>query len=61
MKNELKVNVDEQQNCITHLKEYWDIDDIDPHEKEKAVCVTCNQPFAWRKKLVGKTYSGKVH
>ena len=28
--NELKLNVDEQQDDIKHLKEYCDIDDIEP-------------------------------
>ena len=28
MNNELKLNVDEQQEDIIHLKEYCDIDDI---------------------------------
>ena len=42
-KYELKLNVDEQQD----LKEYCDIDDIQPPWKERALCVTCNQPFAW--------------
>ena len=28
--NEVKLNVDEQQDDITHLNEYWDIYDIDP-------------------------------
>ena len=30
VKNELKLNLDGQQDAITHLKEYCDIDDIDP-------------------------------
>jgi hypothetical protein len=30
MNNEFKVNVDEQQDDIKHLKEYCDIDDIEP-------------------------------
>ena len=46
VKNELKLNVDEQQDAIKHLKEYCDIDDIEPPWKDKAVCKTCNQPFA---------------
>ena len=29
MNNEFKVNVDEQQDDIKHLKEYCDIDDIE--------------------------------
>ena len=48
MKNELNLNVDEQQDAIKHLKEYCDIDDIEPPWKDKAVCKTCNQPFAWK-------------
>ena len=59
MKNKLKVIVDEQQDAIKHLKEYCDTDNIDPHEK-KRLCVTYNQQFVW-KKLVEKTYSGKIH
>ena len=34
VKNELKLNVDEQQDAIKLLKEYFDIDDIDPNEKK---------------------------
>ena len=30
VKNELKLNVDQQQDAIKHLKEYCDIDDIEP-------------------------------
>ena len=30
VKNQLKLNVDEQQDAIKHLKEYCDIDDIEP-------------------------------
>ena len=37
VKNELKFNVDEQQDAIN------DKDDIEPPWKENAVCVTCNQ------------------
>ena len=58
VKNELMVNDDEQQDVIKHFKEYCDIDDMT--WKYKAVCKTCNQPVAWQK-MVGKTYSGKVH
>ena len=58
--NELKLNVDEQQDDVKHLKEYCDIDDIEPPWKDKAMRGTCNQPFAWTKWLE-KTYSGKVH
>ena len=46
VKNELKLNVDEQQDVIKCLKEYCDIDDIDRREKKRLFCVTCNQPFA---------------
>ena len=38
VKNELKLNVDEQQDAIKHLSEYCDIDDIDPNEKLR-LCV----------------------
>ena len=34
----MKLNVDEQQDAITHLKEYCDKDDIEPHEK-KMLCL----------------------
>ena len=30
MNNELKVNVDEQQDDIKHLKEYCDTEDVEP-------------------------------
>ena len=46
VKNEIKLNFDEQQDAIKHLKEYWYINDIEPPWKDKAVFVTCNQPFA---------------
>ena len=39
VKNLLNLKVDEQQDAIKHLKEYCDIDDIEPPWKEKAVCV----------------------
>ena len=38
MKDEPKLNVDEQHDVIKLLKEYFDIDDIDPKEK-KGLCV----------------------
>ena len=38
----LKSNKMQKKN----LKEYCDIDYIEPPCKEKAVCVTFNQPFA---------------
>ena len=46
MNNEFKVNVDEQQDYIKHLKEYCDMDDIEPLCKEMDMCVTCNQTIA---------------
>ena len=46
VKNEISLNVDEQQDAIIHLKEYCDIDDIYSQRKDKAVCKTYNQPFA---------------
>ena len=42
MNNEFKVNVDEQQDDIKHLKENCDIDEIEPLWKEMDVCVTHN-------------------
>ena len=52
----LKLNVDEQQYDIKHLTEQCDIDDEDevqastvartPMNKDRPVCVTCNQTFA---------------
>ena len=38
VKNELRLNVDEPQDAIKHLKEYFDIDYKDPHEKNR-LCV----------------------
>ena len=35
VKNERNLNVGEQQDAIKHLKEYCDIDDMDPHEKKR--------------------------
>ena len=60
MNNGFKVNVDEQQDDIKHLKEYWDIDDIEPLWKEMDVCVTCNQNNC-KGKFVEKSYPGKAH
>ena len=48
VKHEHKLNVDEQQGAIKDLKQYCDIDDIEPPWKDKSVCVTCSQPFAWK-------------
>ena len=41
--NDLKLNVDEQQDDIKHLKEYL---------KEKALCLKCNPSIARTKKLL---------
>ena len=53
MNNEFKVNVDEQQDDIKHLKEYCDIDEIEPLWKE--MDVTCNQTIANKKMLKNHT------
>ena len=55
MKNNLKLNVDKQQDEIKHLKYQCNTDDKDkvqeisgakmPMEKNKSACVTCNQIF----------------
>ena len=63
--NNIKLNVDKQQEDIKHLKEQWDIDDEDevqeitadstPMKKNKPVCVICYQTFAmtnWFKKHI---------
>ena len=47
-KNGLMLNIDDQQDAIKHLKEYYD---IEPPWKDNTVCVTCNQSFAWKKWL----------
>ena len=59
MNNEFKVNVDEQQDDIKHLKEYCDIDEIEPLWKEMDVCVTCNQTIA--KKNLLKNHIQEKH
>ena len=46
MNNELKLNVDEQQYGIKHLKDYCDIDHRDALWKEMDVCATCNQTIS---------------
>ena len=46
VKNEPNLKVDAQQDAIKHLKEYCDINDIEPPWKCKAVCKTWNKPFA---------------
>ena len=38
VKNEPNLNVNEQQDAVKHLKEYYDIDEIHPHKK-KRLCV----------------------
>ena len=48
MNNDLKLNVDEQQDDIKHLKE---------HLKEKALCVTCNPSIATTKNWLKKMYA----
>ena len=47
------LNVDEQQDATKHLKQYRDIDDIEPPWKHVAT--------NWMKKIVEKIFSGKVH
>ena len=56
--NDLKLNVDEQQDDIKNFKEQCDIDDEEevqeitsarnPMKKNKAVYVTCNPIFAMK-------------
>ena len=53
-KNEIYVNVDEPQDAIKYLEEYYDIDGIEPPWKDKAVCVPCNQSIAWQKWVENK-------
>ena len=57
MNNELKLNVDEQQDGIKHLKDYCDIDHIELIRKEMDVCVTCNHNF--KEKLVERNIKEK--
>ena len=55
LNNQLKVNVDKQQDDIKHLKEQCNKDDKDkaqemsgartPMKKNKSVCVTCNKNY----------------
>ena len=59
--NELKFNVDEQKYDIKDLKDQCDIDDedkvlkksqlLEPHEKNRPVCVTCNQAVVMKNGL----------
>ena len=56
--NDLKLNVDEQQDDLKQLKEQYDIDDADevqkvtavrnPMKRNKAVYTTCSQTFAMK-------------
>ena len=52
--NDLKLNVDEQQDDIKHLKELL---------KEKALCVTCNPSIStrksWLKRRIHETITKK--
>ena len=59
--NELKLNVDDQQDDIKHLKEQWEIYDEDevqkitaartPMKKNRPMCVTCNKKLAMKNGL----------
>ena len=51
----LKLNVDEQQDAIKHLKEHCDIDYIESPCKDKHVINHLHD------KMFGKTYYGKIH
>ena len=50
--NEIKLNVDEHQDDIKHLKEQCamgdgdEVKEITPMKKNKHVCAICNQTFA---------------
>ena len=55
-KNELNVIVDEEHDAIKHLKEYCDIDDIEPPWKDKAVCKTCMKK-RWLEKHIQEKYT----
>ena len=67
--NELKLNVDEQQDDIKHLKEQCDIDYEDefqeitaattPMKKKNQVCGTCYQIYATKNGL--KTHIQEEH
>ena len=67
--NDLKLNVDEQQDDIKHLKGHCDIhyeDEVqeitaarNPMKKNMAGCVTCNQTFAMKNWL--KTHIQEEH
>ena len=67
--NELKLNVNKQQDDINNLKDKCDIDDEDevqkitaastPMKKNKSMCVACNQTCAmenWFKKYPGRAH-----
>ena len=55
---ELKLNVDEQQDDLIHLKEQCDIYEVQeitaartPMKKNRPMCVTCNKKFAMKNGL----------
>ena len=68
--NQLKVNVDEQQDDIKDLREQCNKDDKDkvqeisgagiPMKKNKSVCVKWNKKFK-KNKMVEKSYHGRAH
>ena len=60
MNNELKLNIDEQQDETTHFFKYWDIDEIETPWKEMDVCVACNQTIA-KKSWLKNTYPARAH
>ena len=61
MNNDIKLNVDEKQHDVKHLKEQYDKDDEDevqeitaarnPIKKNQTVYMTCNQTFARENEL----------
>ena len=71
MNNEFKLNVEEQEDTINHLKVHFDIDGEDKVQEitaawtrmknNRSVCVTCNKTFAMQKKWVEETYPGRRH
>ena len=70
MNNELKLNVDEQEDDLKHLKEECDIENEHevqeitaartPMKNNRSVCVTCNQTFVMKNGLK-KTNPGRAH
>ena len=69
--NELKLNVDEQQYAINHLKEQCNIyDEYDtqeitaartPMKKKRSVCVTFNKKFAMTKLVEKISHTGDTN